>query len=177
MRQFTTLAGRLDLEWRPCARRSQNERIRNPSRRYQFRGLVQAPGVPIFELPPWSLAAVDVPDSGTASALVYGEAQHAKGIGAEALDQSAGTIAANDGGAGLPSRVCAARAPMPQITTNGIPFDHRLAFGSGPGGWGTFTFAGGGQPTPTVTLAADGNGFSWHGELVAPLEFHSRLRA
>jgi hypothetical protein len=134
---------------------------------FEVQGLVQTPNVPIFELPPWSLVAVDVPDSGSASALVYGEAQHAKGIGPEALDQSAGTIGANDGGAGLPARVCAAQAPGPVITSNGTAIDHRLAFGSSA--WGSFVFAGDGQPTPTLTLAPDGNGFAWQGELIAPL--------
>jgi hypothetical protein len=39
-------------------------------------GLATAPTPPTFALPALSVGAIEIPDTGTASALVYGETQH-----------------------------------------------------------------------------------------------------
>ena len=43
---------------------------------FRVDGLVTAPTPPTFVLPALAVGAIEIPDKGTASALVYGETQH-----------------------------------------------------------------------------------------------------
>jgi hypothetical protein len=118
------------------------------------------------------MAAVEIPDTGPASASVYDGVQHAAGAGPRALAPVSGTIASSDldGGLDAPAPRCTSTTlPSATITTMGTTTSAGPAFGPGSNAWGSFVFAGSGQPAPTMTVTADGAGFRWIGQLTTPL--------
>jgi hypothetical protein len=153
----------------------------------QVSGLSKAPPVATFVLPPVSLAAFAIPDSGKATALVYGEAQRAAAAGPSPLATGAVAGAASvDAGAGavsgagrLPRTGCRPAdaavvcsqvvLPAPAITTMGMMSGSGLTFGSTGSAWGSYAYAGTGQTAPTATLTADGNGLEITGGFVPPV--------
>jgi hypothetical protein len=130
-------------------------------------GLSEPPATPIFELSSLSIAAIEIPDSGSVMAWSYGRDQETAGIGLQALLPRPGAIKSEiPGWPALPVPACSARTPsQSSITVSG------KVGGNGPlfEAWGSFSFAGGGQPLPTMTATPEGNGFAFFGELVEPL--------
>jgi hypothetical protein len=139
-------------------------------------GLASAPAARTFVMPGTSLAAIELPDSGGASAWTYGEAQRLRGVGPEPLAADGMSVAdagAGDSGAGgaagkMPGTNCAPAdaglvcpqvAPTtPVITTMGGSGADGLTFGPSSQRWGSYSYAGPGQVAPTGAVTPDGNG-------------------
>jgi len=154
----------------------------------QVTGLGAAPFAPTFVLPAVSLAAIEVPDRGDATAWTYGDAQRAAATGPALLP--AGNSAASagpDGGApasGGAGRVVgtgcsttgtivcpqmkASSAAITTAGTNGTTAGS-LAFGTGANRWGSYAYAATGQTAPTATVTSDGNGLQISGGFVPPV--------
>lgn len=126
-------------------------------------GLAKAPTPPVYALPPLSLAAVEIPDSGAATAWTYGEVQHQAGSGPQILPPGADFVvpdAGIDGSGGGGTAMACPQIVLPgaTVTTAGHGSGTATTFGSGADLWGTFTFAAPGQTVPTIAPTADGNG-------------------
>ena len=141
---------------------------------FRVTDLDPAPEPVIFTLPGLSLAAIDIPDSGEASAFSYGFAEYSANLGPSALAPGVGPLGEVD--AGSPSSTpdaggeCA-QVPLThsEVTTLGRATGNNLQFGPDDSGWASFTYSGPGQAMPTPTLTADGNGFELNVALQPPL--------
>lgn len=141
---------------------------------FEVTGLPSAPPAPVYQLPALSMAAVEIPDKGTASAWVYGGPQFAAATGPVPLAQGS-TVAPEDGGqrdggsaTDATSLQCAAQSlPSAAITTMGQTSAIGVAFGAGTEKWGSFSYAGSGEPMPTMTVTPDGNGFVFSAQITA----------
>ncbi len=156
----------------------------------QVTGLGAAPFAPTFVLPAVSLAAIEVPDRGAATAWTYGEAQRAAATGPALL--AAGNMlpgggadggAPSSGGAGRVvgtgcstggTTVCPQMmATSPAITTAGVNGTGATAgsvsFGTGADRWGSYAYAGAGQTAPTGVVTSNGNGLQITGGFVPPV--------
>jgi hypothetical protein len=159
---------------------------------FQVTDLTKAPGTATFVLPPVSIAAVEIPDTGAAKAWTYGEAQRRtasapQSLAAGATVGPAGDGGANaggtDGGAGAGTIVgtgCATDgglvcpevvASSPTITSMGSTSDAGLFFGAGTDLWGSFTYASTGPTPPTATVTPDGDGFQVSGGSLGPDDY------
>jgi hypothetical protein len=144
---------------------------------FQVTGLAKTPGAATFSLPPVSIVAVEIPDTGAAKAWTYGDAQRLVGSGLQPLVAGTGTASAGpDGGAGAdagpagktPGAGCAPVdgglicpgivASSPTVTTMGAVDSTGLTFGSGVDSWGSFTYTTAGPTAPTAALTSDGDG-------------------
>jgi hypothetical protein len=145
-------------------------------------GLAAPPPPTTFVLPAVSIAAVDIPDHGAASALVYSETERRAGIAPQALTPGvapgadAGTAA--EGGAGFAvgsgcsdaGMVCTGIVPPTAvITTMGTASNGKLTFGTQTDTWTSYAYAGTGQTAPTATVTPDGDGIQISGGFVAPI--------
>lgn len=142
---------------------------------FQVTGLAKAPGTATFVLPAVSIAAVEIPDTGTAKAWSYGEAQRRTARGPRPIAPGNIPAGGSDGGAeagpGAGSAVGAGCPPAdaglvcpeivagsPIITAMGTASADGLSFGAGADSWKSFTYAIVNPTVPTATLTADGNG-------------------
>lgn len=133
---------------------------------FEVSGLSNPPPPAVFELPPLSMAAVEIPDNGASkpSASVYGAAQHGAGAGPQSLPPGVRTV--SDGGAGDAGSAGSDTAPTcpsipppsATITTQGQGAGTTLTFGPTTNSWGSYVYAAPGQPTPVATATTDGNG-------------------
>ncbi len=149
---------------------------------FQVTDLAKAPGTATFVLPPVSIAAVEIPDTGTAKAWSYGEAQRRTASGPQLLAAGTTPGGGTDGGAeagtgtgagkivgtGCPSadagRVCPEIvASSPIITSMGSVSGANLVFGADTDAWGSFTYATANPTPPTATLTPDGDGIQISG--------------
>jgi hypothetical protein len=140
---------------------------------FQVSGLAKTPATATFTLPAVSIGAVEIPDTGTAKAWSYAEAQRLTasppqplalgggpaptpdgGAGATPAGTAVGTGCATDGGIICPETT----ATSPIITAAGVVSGSTLYFGSGSDEWGSFTYATQAPTPPTATLTSDGNG-------------------
>jgi hypothetical protein len=138
----------------------------------QVTGLASMVTTPTFDLPAESLAAFEIPDTGTTTAWVYGEAQRVAAAGPVALAANVGPASYPDAGAGAAGRTvgfgCQAGSSSctqttlasPLITTNGTGSNTSITFGQSPYGWGSYAYAATGQSKPTASVPSDGNGLS-----------------
>ena len=144
---------------------------------FQLTGLPKTPAPAEVTLPSVSIAAVEIPDTGTVKAWSYGENQRSAASGPQPLtagstsagadggvDAGGGTGAGRIVGAGCSSvdagKTCPQIvAPGPIITTLGSASGATLMFGEGSDVWGSFSYATGGGAAPVATVTADGNGF------------------
>jgi hypothetical protein len=154
---------------------------------FSVAGLTAAPSPVTFVLPPVSIAAVEIPDQGTAGAWAYSEAQRETASGPQALPPGlTGPPVVADGGsqgsggaAGkTPGTSCATDASVvcsplilssPAITTMGVSGTTGLSFGSGASEWQSYTYAAPGQVVPTATLTPDGAGIQIIGGFAPPV--------
>jgi hypothetical protein len=147
----------------------------------QVTGLPVAPAAPIYVLPAVSLAAIEIPDSGAASAWIYGESQRLRAAPPEPL--APGTLP-SDGGAGSATPAgrtvgsgcqtdgphCAQTLPTAAaITTMGMTSGATLSYGPVAEKWVSYNYAGSGQTAPIGAVTADGNGIQISGGFVAPV--------
>lgn len=140
---------------------------------FQLTDLDSAPDSPVFTLPGYSLAAIEIPDHGTSKAFSYGFAEHAASMGPSDLapgigplgEVDAGSSATPDAGFVCPTMPLANNA----ITTMGAADAGTLSFGPNANGWASFTYAGPSQTAADVSVTADGNGFEMKAALVPPL--------
>ncbi len=159
---------------------------------FSVTGLASATAPATFVLPPVSMAAVEIPDTGAAAAWTYGEAERALASGPRSLPAGAtapivpgapgAADGGSDGGAGAgrivgtscssgPSVVCPKVAPAgPAITTMGATQAGLLTFGTATAPWESYTYAAPGQVAPTATLTSDGAGMQIVGGFTPPLE-------
>jgi hypothetical protein len=142
---------------------------------FQVSGLAKTPATATFTLPAVSIGAVEIPDTGTAKAWSYAEAQRltasapqplalgggpsptlASDGGADAgpAGSAVGMGCATDGGIICPEIV----ATSPVITAGGVVSGGTLYFGSGSDKWGSFTYATQAPTPPTAVLTSEGNG-------------------
>jgi hypothetical protein len=150
-------------------------------------GLATAPPAVTFILPAVSIAAVEIPDRGTAAAWAYSEAQRATASGPQALTpgltgspvvadggspgggapagKTVGTSCATDGAVICPQLVLSS----PAITTMGASGTAGLTFGSGGAKWQSYAYAAPGQAVPTVVLTPDGAGMQIAGGFTPPV--------
>lgn len=127
-----------------------------------------------YTVPGVSLTAVDIPDSGAASAVSFGLAEYMAGTGPAPLAEGARPIAEVDAGAppvtsdagDACSQVTLA---VPTVTTVGSVSGDNLIFGPESSQWVSFKYAGNNQTAPSTSVTTDGNGFALHAELLAPL--------
>lgn len=154
---------------------------------FSVTGLASAPSAATFVLPAVSIAAVEIPDHGVATASAYAEAQRetASGPAMLAPGTEAGSqpgAADDDGGAASAGRSvgtnCASDAsvcsqvvpPSAAITTAGTAGAATVTFGSGGFLWTSFTYAASGQSLPTATLTPDGDGLQIAATFVDPVD-------
>ena len=151
----------------------------------QVTGLATAPADTTFIVPGVSIAAIEIPDTGAASAWSYSETQRRTAAGPEML--TAGVVPAGAGGAGgggagvaVGTRcgdaavTCAEVVlPSPTITTLGTGSGANMSFGSGADKWGSYVYAAAGQTNPTASATSDGNGIQIAGGFVAPIQANS----
>ena len=155
---------------------------------FQVTGLATTPAPAEITLPSVSIAAVEIPDTGTVKAWSYGEAQRAAASGPQSLTvggASGGTDGGVDGGGAGAGRTvgtgCAPTdggrtcpqvvAPGPTITTLGSDSGTMLTFGEGSDTWGSFSYASGGGPAPSAAVTADGNGLQIVGGSQGPGDY------
>jgi hypothetical protein len=136
--------------------------------------LDSTPAPVTFTLPGLSIAAVDIPDNGTATAQTYGFPQHAAGTGPVTLAPGVGPLGDTD--AGAPTNDADAGGACAQVklmssavTSMGTATGNTLTFGPAGSEWVSFDYAGSGQTAPTLSVTADGNGFEMQAALAAPL--------
>jgi hypothetical protein len=150
---------------------------------FQITGLATAPASTTYYLPPVSMAAVEIPDSASPSAWIYGEAQRQAAAAPQPLMPGvvASTGAGGAGGAGAGVAVgagCGDAAvgcsdivlPTPAITTLGTASGSTLTYGSGTDKWSSYTYAATGQTPPGVAVTSDGNGLQITAGLVPPVD-------
>jgi hypothetical protein len=154
---------------------------------FSVTGLATAPASVTFVLPAVSMAAVEIPDNGAATAWVYGEAQRERASGPESLAPGAtGTVAVDGGGVSGDASAgrtvgtsCASDAavvcpttvlPSPVITTMGVSATSGLTFGTDTDGWSSYTYAAPGEPVPTATVTPDGDGIQIAVTFVKPTD-------
>jgi hypothetical protein len=153
---------------------------------FSVTGLAKAPAAATFILPPLSMAAVEIPDSGAAAAWVYGEAQRAMGSAPQALAAGATAPTATDGGVASHGDAAAGKTvgalcgtdaavvcpttvlPSPAITTMGTSAADGLTFGAAPNTWSSYAYAAPGEPVPTATLTPAGDGIAIAATFVKP---------
>jgi hypothetical protein len=154
--------------------------------------LAKTPATATFVLPPLSIAAIEIPDTGAAKAWTYGEAQRRTASGPQTLAPGATVVAArdggadagaNDGGTGAGSVVgtgCDTEAGLicpevvassPTLTSMGSASDAGLSFGAGTDLWGSFTYATMGPTPPIATVTPDGDGIQVSGGSVGPNDY------
>ncbi len=150
----------------------------------QVTGLATAPAAPTFRLPAESFGAIEVPDTGDATAWTYGEAERKVAAGPHPLVAGTGPPATLD--AGVPAQSaghavgmnCADGGPFVcptttltsnAITTAGKAGSTGVAFGSGSNAWGSYSYAAPGQTGPVGTVTSDGNGFRIQAGFVPPV--------
>jgi hypothetical protein len=154
---------------------------------FQVTGLATAPAPPTYRLAGVSMAAIEIQDSGNATAWVYGEDERQAAVGPQTISQGTAPAAGVDGGAGgapagrtvgdnCPAAdaglVCTSfTATSDVITTNGMTrtTPPLMTFGSGTDAWGSYTYAGSGQTAPTAAVTSDGNGIQITAGFVAPV--------
>jgi hypothetical protein len=130
---------------------------------FQVSGLPSAPIAPVYTIAPLSIAAVEIPDQGEASAVDYGETQHAATLGPAPLMQGAVAIPPVDSGAPAADAafVCPSTpATTAGITTGGASEASTLLFGAVGAQWGVYSFAGPGQPPAAGSLSSDSQGLA-----------------
>jgi hypothetical protein len=138
---------------------------------FHITGLASAPPPATFVLPPVSMAAVEIPDTGAATAWSYGEAQRRTESGPEVLAPGVGGTTTGSGGpgadagagrivgSGCSGAVCVeATLTTPVLTTMGTATGAAVHFGSGIDQWVSYSYAGPGQVPPTATVTATGDG-------------------
>jgi hypothetical protein len=153
---------------------------------FSVTGLAKAPAPATFIIPSQSMAAVEIPDSGTAMAWVYGEPQRSIDSAPQALAAKATMPTSTDGGSTDHGDAAAGKTvgmfcgtdaavvcpmvvlPSPAVTTMGISTAPGLTFGAAPNTWSSQTFTAPGEPMPTATLTAAGDGFTIAATIVAP---------
>ncbi|HEY5374927.1 MAG TPA: hypothetical protein VIK01_14695, partial [Polyangiaceae bacterium] len=119
------------------------------------------------------IAAVDIPDQGTATALSYGFAE--RDTGPTALAPGAHAPEEVDAGAPPPATADAGtqcnqvKPTAPLVTSQGRATADGLSFGAADSEWGSFQYAGGGQVAPMLSVTSDGNGLRAQGALATPL--------
>ncbi len=155
---------------------------------FQVTDLAKAPGTATFVLPATSIAAVEIPDTGTAKAWSYGEAQRRTASGPQAITAGnrigggtdagaeAGVGAGAAVGTGCPSADAGPSCPeivasSPIITSMGIASTDGLSFGSGANSWKSFAYATANPTVPTATLTADGNGIQIAAASLSPGDY------
>jgi hypothetical protein len=160
---------------------------------FQVTDLATPPAAPTYRLPATSMAAIEIQDSGKATAWLYGEDERRAAVGPQVIAPGTTPAPAPDGGASGSGagRAVGTNCPAadggfvcpsnlvgdPSITVNGSVHATAplLTFGApGDGGasqvvWGSYAYAAPGQPTPTATLAPDGKGLHITSSFVAPL--------
>jgi hypothetical protein len=140
---------------------------------FQVTDLAQAPASVVFTVPGLSIAAVDIPDQGSATALSYGFAE--RDTGPTALAPGAHAPEEVDAGAPPPATAdagaqCSQVKPtVPLVTTQGSATAEGLSFGAVDREWGSFQYAGGGQVAPMISVTGDGNGLHAQAALASPL--------
>ncbi len=151
----------------------------------QVTGLATAPAAPTYLLPGVSMAAIEIQDSGNATAWVYGEDERRAAVGPQVISQGTAPATGVDGGASATPAgktvgdncpaadagvVCpSSAATSPAITSGGKTSGTMLSFGSGSDAWGSYTYAATGQALPTAAVTPDGNGIQITGGFVAPV--------
>jgi hypothetical protein len=129
-----------------------------------------------FTLPAMSIAAVEIPDKGMATAWTYGDAQQRANAGPAPL--LAGAFAPTDAGPPLLTNSCSADAsvicstivlPSPAITSASASSGTNLVFGTPPYQWRSYAYGCKGQSAPSATLTPDGNGLAIQGAFVPPV--------
>jgi hypothetical protein len=155
---------------------------------FSVTGLAKAPASTTFSLPPLSMAAVKISDSGAAAAWVYGEAQRVSGSAPLALAAGATAPTATDGGVASQGdaaaettvgALCGTEAavvcsttvlPSPAITTMGTSAADELTFGAAPNTWSSYAYAASGEQVPTATLTPAGDGIAIAATFVKPTD-------
>ena len=157
---------------------------------FDVTGLAKAPGTATFELPPVSIAAVEIPDTGAAKAWTYGEAERrtasdpqilaAGTTGGAPQDSGAGSVDAGAGAGTVVGTGCTTDgglicpefvASSPTVTSTGTTSGTDLFFGAGTDKWGSFTYATAGPMPPTATVTPDGDGIQISGGSVGPNDY------
>ncbi|MEP7050554.1 MAG: hypothetical protein ABJB12_09390 [Pseudomonadota bacterium] len=142
---------------------------------FQVTDLSPAPTSVVFTVPGLSIAAVDIPDHGTATAMSYGLAEQNAARGPVALMPGAHAPEEVDAGAPPPATAdagaeCSQVKPaVPLITTQGRATADGLSFGAVDSEWASFEYAGSAQAAPMLSVSADGSGLRAQGALVTPL--------
>jgi hypothetical protein len=150
---------------------------------FQVTGLASGPPSPTFVLPALSMAAVEIKDSGDATAWVYGEAQRQVGAPPQGLAAGTSPGAGGAGGGGAPAgktvgvgcptdggSSCPQMMPQsPTITTMGTMSGTQLVFGPPSAHWKSYSYAAAGQTAPVGQVTADGNGLTISGGFVVPV--------
>jgi hypothetical protein len=143
----------------------------------QVTGLPAAPEPPTFVLPAQSIGAIEVPDTGAATAWAYGEPERAAGVGPQPLPVSGGLLAGVPAGRAVGTNcpvdggfVCpttpASSAVITEAGSNGTA---GVQFGSGTNTWGSYTYAAPGQTAPVAAATSDGTGVHIQGGFVPPV--------
>ncbi|MEO8901781.1 MAG: hypothetical protein ABI488_08150 [Polyangiaceae bacterium] len=143
---------------------------------FQVTDLSHAPASVVFTVPGLSIAAIDIPDQGTATATSYGFAEQSAASGPVALMPGAHPPEEVDAGAPPPPAVadggaqCSQVKPaIPLITTQGRATADGLSFGAADSEWASFEYAGSAQAAPMLSVTADGTGLRAQGGLATPL--------
>ena len=151
-------------------------------------GLGTAPAASTYLFPGVSMAAVEIEDSGSATAWLYGADEQRASVGPQVIAAGTAPAAGVDGGAesspagrtvgtNCPTTtdggaVCPTfAATSPIITSNGMNHTTAplLTFGSAEDAWGSYSYAATGQAMPTATATSDGNGIQISGGFVPPV--------
>ncbi len=130
---------------------------------FEVTDLSPAPAAVVYTLPALSLAAIQIPDTGTPTAWTYGSTQFSAQQGAAPLAPGVTTDAVNaDAGDGTTDAglSCPREQQQPPITIDGMGSAGSLAYGPATDHWGSFVYAAAGQPTLVPTVTADGDGFT-----------------
>ncbi len=138
---------------------------------FEVTDLSPAPAAVVYTLPALSLAAIQIPDRGTATAWTYGNTQFSAQEGAAPLSPGVATNAVSaDAGGGTADAAlsCPREQQQPPITVAGTDSGGSLAYGPATDHWGSFVYAATGQPALVPTLTADGNGFTISTSLNTP---------
>ncbi len=142
---------------------------------FQVTDLSPAPGPVVFTVPGLSIAALDIPDQGSATAMSYGFAQRDAASGPVALAPGARPLEEVDAGAPSPvppdagAQCSQVKPASPLVTTQGRASSAGFDFGAAGSQWSSFEYAGSGQSVPMLSITADGNGFGVQGALATPL--------
>jgi hypothetical protein len=154
----------------------------------QVTGLSTAPDAPTYLVPGVAMAALEIKDSGGATAWLYGDAERRAAVGPQVIAAGTAPAPGVDGGAGSApagrtvgtncptttdgGAVCPAFAATSSvITSNGMNHTTAplLTFGSAEDAWGSYSYAATGQTAPAATATTDGNGIQITGGFVPPV--------